>query len=258
MADNLEDRVKNTESDNDKANGHNSPLEIKVLEEQAKKRKPRGFLGKMIDYTIAGAAFATSYALVGSAALIANAIGFVGDRIINYQRKRDTPSRQTRDTAIMSSLFSIPGHYFFKWVNQAINVKTWSGLLGRFAVQNLAYAPPMYVAGNLVGYPLTHGTTKGLWNYGIKDLGWRNYKDSIKRFSIPNLVAARYAPPQTHFPISLGLGMLWKTTLGSRFLHEADPYKYEHKIIDGKPANITDINDYRQKPPANMPLEKAA
>lgn len=239
MADDLESRVNNTSSDSsdDKSNGHSSPLEIKVLEEQAKKRKPRGTLGTILDYTIAATAFAASYALVGTSALIANAIGFVGDRIINYKRKRDTPSRQTRDTAIMSSLFSIPGHYFFKWVNQVINVKTWGGLLARYAVQNLAYAPPMILAGNLVGYPLTYGTTKGLYNYGIRDLGWRNYKDGIKRFSIPNLVAARYAPPKTHYGISLGLGMLWKTTLGARFLHETDPYKYEHKIIDGKPAN---------------------
>ena len=242
MADDLVNRINNSEipssySNERKSNGHSSPLEIKVLEEEAKKRKPRGLVGKILDYTIASAAVATSYALIGPMALVANAISFVGDRVVNYKRKRDTPSRQTRNSAVLSSLFSIPGYYAFKWMNSLINVKTWGGLALRYLVQNFVYIPPMVVGGRLIAYPLVHGTTKGLWNYGIKDLGWRNYKDGLKYFSWPNLAAARFLPAYTHFPISLGTGLLWKTTIGSRYLHEADPYKYEHEIIDGKPAN---------------------
>ena len=242
MADNdLEDRLNsNSGSENNKANGHNSPLEIKILEEQAKKRKPRGLFGKIMDYGIAAGAVAASYSLIGSMALVANAISFVGDRIVNYKRKRDTPSRQTRNSAILSSLFSIPGHYAFEWMNKLWNVTKWTGLATRFAVQQFVYYPAMTVVGNLVGYPLVHGTTKGLFNYGIADLGWRNYKTGLKYFSLPNLAAARFAPAYTHFPISLGMGLLWRTTVGSRYLHEVDPYKYEHSKIDGAPANGKD------------------
>jgi hypothetical protein len=240
MADNLESRLNsNTDSDNleAKANNHNSPEIIKFLEEKAKTRKPRGTLGKIVDYTIAAGAVAASYSLIGPTALIANGLTFIGARIVNHMRKRDTPSRQVRNQALISSLFSIPGHYAFKWMNTLWDVTKWSGLLSRFAAQNFIYAPFMYIAGNLVGYPLVHGTTKGLYEYGIKDLGWRNYKSDFKYFSIPNLFVSRYLPPQSHFPINLGMGLLWRTTIGSRYLHEADPYKYEHEIIDGKPAN---------------------
>jgi hypothetical protein len=239
MADNdLEDMINsNSDSQDNKANGHNNPEIIKSLEERAKQRKPKGLIGKILDYTITAGAVAASYSLIGTSALIANAISFVGARIVNYKRKRNTPSRQTRNMAITASLFSIPGHYAFQYMNKLFNVATWSGLGARFAAQNFVYYPAMTVTGNLIGYPLVHGTTKGLYSYGIKDLGWRNWKTSFKYFSIPNLLVARYLPPETHFPIDLGMGLLWRTTVGSRYLHEADPYKYEHSKIDGTPAN---------------------
>ncbi|MBW2975663.1 hypothetical protein KY366_08135 [Candidatus Woesearchaeota archaeon] len=231
-SDNLEAKANNS-----KSQGHSSPKVIKALDEIAKKRKPRGFFGSMLDYTIAAGAVAASYALVGPIALIANGIRFVGDRIVNNKRKRDTPSRQTRNSAIIASLLSIPGHYAFQLMNKLINVKTWSGLATRYAVQNFVYGPAMLLTTNTIAYPLTFGTTQGMWDYGITDLGWRNYKTGLAYFSWPNLAAARFLPDYTHFPISLGTGLLWRTTAGSRFLHEADPYKYEHRIIDGKPAN---------------------
>ncbi len=240
MADNLEDRLNdNDNSDNleSKANGHSNPKIINFLQEKAKQRKPRGLLGRIADYTVAAGAIAASYSLIGMPAIIANAISFASTRIVNYKRNRDTPSRQVRNNAIFASLFSIPGHYAFKWMNKIWDVTKWSGLLARFAAQNFVYYPTMTVAGNLIGYPVVQGTTKGLYEYGIKDLGWRNWKTSFKYFSIPELFVARYLPPQTHFPISLTSGLIWRTTVGSRYLHEADPYKYEHRIIDGKPAN---------------------
>lgn len=244
MADDLENRLRNNDNDNDnsnnleaKANGHNNPKIINFLQEKAKQRKPRGLLGKIADYTIAAGAVAAAYSIVGVPALIANGLTFIGSKIVNYKRKRDTPSRQVRNQAIISSLFSIPGHYAFKFMNKIWDVTKWSGLLARFMVQEFIYYPTMAVTGNLIGYPLVHGTTKGLFNYGIKDLGWRNWKTGLKYFSIPNMFVARYMPPETQFPIDLGMGLLWRTTAGSRYLHEADPYKYEHKIIDGKFTN---------------------
>jgi len=243
MADELEDRLSDDDnSDNletkvNKSNGHSNPEIINLLQEKAKHRKPRGLFGKIMDYTIATGAVAASYALIGPMALVANGIRFVGDRVINYKRKRDTPSRQTRNGAIMSSLFAIPGYYAFKWMNSLINVKTWGGLALRYAVQNFIYSPLITLTAFHVGYPLTHRTTKGLYKYGLADLGWRNYKTGLKYFSWPNLAAARFLPAYTHFPISLSTGLLWRTTIGSRYLHETDPYRYEHEIIDGKPVN---------------------
>lgn len=240
MADDLEGKLNDSNINSDnleaKANGHSNPEIINFLQEKAKQRKPRGFLGKILDYTITAGAIAASYALIGPMALVANGIRFVGDRIINYRRKRDTPSRQTRNGAIMASLFSIPGYYAFKWMNSLINVKTWGGLALRYAVQNFIYSPLMTITAFHVGYPLVHRTTKGLYKYGLADLGWRNYKTGLKYFSWTNLAAARFLPAYTHFPISLGTGLLWRTTIGSRYLHETDPYRYEHEIIDGKPA----------------------
>lgn len=244
MADSLDDVLDGSngnkndlESKTKSSNGHSNPKIIKFIEEKAKQRKPRSRLGGIVDYIIAAGAVTASYALIGPTALVANAISFIGERIVNYKRKRDTPSRQTRNSAIMASLLSIPGYYAFKWMNRLFDVATWSGLISRFAVQNLVYTPAMMLAGNTIGYPLHFGTTKGIWSYGIADLGWRNYKTGTKYFSWPNLAAARFLPPYTHYPISLGMGMLWRTTAGSRYLHEADPYRYEHRIIDGKPAN---------------------
>ena len=100
MADSLEDRLKDSNSDNLEAkvknsNGHSNPEIINFLEEKAKQRKPRGLFGKIMDYTISIGCVAASYALIGSMALVANAIGFIGDRIVNYRRKRDTPSRKS-------------------------------------------------------------------------------------------------------------------------------------------------------------------
>jgi hypothetical protein len=242
MADDLDERLNDNNSDNleskvNNSDSHSNPEVIEALEERAKKRKPRGLFGKIMDYTIAAGAVAASYALIGPMALVANAISLVATKIVNYKRKRDTPSRQIRNNAIMASLFSIPGYYAFKWMNRLIDVTTWSGLATRFAVQNFAYVPAMMLAGNTVGYPLVFGTTKGMFKYGIRDLGWRNYKTGTKYFSWPNLAAARFLPDYTHFPLSLGMRVLWGTTAGARYLHEADPYKYEHKIIDGKPVN---------------------
>ena len=135
-------------------------------------------------------------------------------------------------------------------MNKLFDVTRWSGLLGRFVAQNFAYMPFRAVAGTLVGYPLVNGTTKGLYDYGIKDLGWRNYKTTFKYFSLPNLAVARWLPDYTHFPIEIANGIIWKSTVGARALHEVDPYKYEHEVIDGKPAN----GAYEeQKKPAPQP-----
>ena len=84
MADDLEGKLDgNSNSEDPKANGHNSPLETKILQEQAKKRKPRGILGKVADYTISAAAIAASYTAIGPMALVANGLNFVGDRFVN-------------------------------------------------------------------------------------------------------------------------------------------------------------------------------
>ena len=251
MADSLENIVENRpKSDNletkVKGQGHNSPHIIKFLEEKAKQRKPRSTLGKILDYTIAAGCIVGSYLAVGNIALVANVISLIGERIVNWRRGRDTPSRQTRNSALMASLMSIPGYFAFKWMNSLYDVTTWSGLLKRYAVQNFAYIPANTLIGNAIGYPLHFGTTKGMWDYGIKDLGWRNYKTGLKYFSWPNLAAARFLPDYTHYPVALGAGMLWRTTAGSRYLHEADPYKYEHRIIDGKPANGAENKSYKK------------
>ena len=228
--DSLEDRLEASPS-----NG--SSIDTKFLEEKAKTRKPRGLFGTIMDYTIAASAAAASYAAVGPMALWANAIGFVGNRIVNFRRKRDTPSRQTRNTAIMSSIMAVPGKLAFDAMNYLIDVTTMSGWLLRGAVQQFGYFPAMTVLGTSIGHPLVHGTTTGLYDYGLRDLGVRNYKTGLKWFAIPNMLVARYLPDYTHFPISLANNLVFRTTVGSRFLYEVDPYKYEHKILDGKPAN---------------------
>lgn len=221
--DTLEERVSNS------SNSENN------LEDIVKNHKPRGFIGKIFDYTIAAGANILSYLAIGNMALIANAIAFVGDRIVNWRRKRDTPSRQTRNSAIMASLMAIPGKIGFDLMNKYINVKTMSGWLTRGVVQLGLFRPAMGLANTAISYPLINRTFKGMYEKGYKKAWWNIYKDGLKYLGIPNMLTARFLPPQTHFPISLGLRTLFRTSVAERVIKiYEDPYRYEYKKINGQ------------------------
>lgn len=245
----------------ERANSVNSDTENN-LEDIVKNHKHKGFFGKLFDYTIAAASVFASYALIGPVALLANGVAFVSDRIVNLKRKRDTPSRQTRNSAILASLMSVPGKIGFDIMNSLINVKTWGGWLTRAAVQLGIFQPLMITTYNTFSYPLINKTFKGMYEKGYKQLPWKMYKDHLKYLGIPNMLAARFLPAATHFPIYLGLRTAYRTMIGERIMEiYEDPYRYEHKRIDGQ--SITDlIKKYQakqeHKPPAYQPAYQPA
>ena len=58
----------------------------------------------------------------------------------------------------------------------------------------------------------------------MKPFWIRNWKDGAMYFSAPNQLAANLTAPMLHYPISRGLGLLYRGTVGQRLFKAEDPY----------------------------------
>jgi len=206
----------------------------KNLEDVIRNHKPTPFLKKVFNYAIGFGAIATSFLLVGTIGLGAGLLGLSGEYINAKIRRRDFPSRQFRNVALMWSLISIPGSWLYNWMNATINVKTTIGMLQRAAVE----IPAVHLVGgpayHLISYPLENQKFKGLYDLDLKRVWWKNFKASMKYFIWPEMLMARFAPPYIHFPALLVSKALYTVTFGSRRVRIIDPYILDHKKIRGK------------------------
>ncbi|GAJ06832.1 unnamed protein product, partial [marine sediment metagenome] len=203
---NIGDKVK----DNGKRNFHNKSL-----------------AGKLFDYTIGTAFAAAAVSIMGPMALIGPATAILGDYIVNRKRGKKLSSRQIRDNMVIGSIMSIPSIFGFNLMNEYINIKTWAGKIARAIVQTgpfyLAIAPPWYLVDYIVR-PYKNKSLKNLSEKHLKPFFFRNWRDGLATFTVPNQLAANYLPPITHYPISSGLGLLYRGTVGQRLLKAEDPY----------------------------------
>lgn len=204
------------------------------LEDVIRNHKPTPFLKKVFDYAVGFGTMAFSFFVAGPIGPAAALMGLAGEYLNAKIRKRDFPSRQFRNTALLWSLISIPGSMLYNWMNATINVKTTIGMLQRAAVE----IPAVHLIGgpayHLVSYPLENRKFKGLLNLDLKRIWWKNFKASMKYFIVPEMLMARFAPAYIHFPALLLSKMFYTITFGSRRVRLIDPYILEHKKIRGK------------------------
>lgn len=178
----------------------------------------RGLLAKIFDYGVAIAATAASYSLIGPVALVSSGIAHLGDYFAGWKRGEKTSSASTRDSSILSAIWTPVGSYIFNFMNTQIDISTLYGKAARAFTQ-------------LVVAPLTVGFTAFMSDYVIrrkqltgtiehvKKYFMENYFDSLKYLGIPRLAVAYTLPPPVQYPIDIGL----------RFLHRMGNVAYSHR-----------------------------
>lgn len=224
MAGSLEDIANETKSGQDN-------LEAKVNSSK------KGFFGSLVDkflsygkiafdFAVGTAATLISYSLIGTTALVAVGISIAGDLIINYRKGESTPSRMLRDSVIQAAFWSIPGYHAFKWMNSVIDISTLGGKITRAVVQ-LGILPHLITPlSYFTGYTFRNKSPEGFTQF-MKDFYWKNYKKGLAYFGIPNMLAAYYLPPYTHYPISLSTQTFGRAAIFGDVLKEYDFYKDE-------------------------------
>ncbi len=206
----------------------------KNLEDVVRNHKHTPFLKKIFNYAAGFGAIAASFLIAGPIGPGAALLGIAGEYFNCKIRKRDFTSRQFRNTALIWSALSIPGSMLYNWMNATFNVKTTIGMLQRAAVE----LPVVHLIGgpayHLVSYPLENQRFRGLYNLDLKRVWWNNLKSTLKYFTLPEMLMARFAPAYLHFPALLLSKTLYNITFGSRRVRMIDPYILEHKKIRGK------------------------
>ncbi len=167
----------------------------------------RGLLGKIFDYSVAIGATAASYAIAGPIALVGTGVALVGDYLSNWREGVKTSSASTRDSAILSAIWTPIGSYFFNLMDTKINMATIYGNIARIFTQVVAVPFTLGLGGLMSNYVIRGKQIKGTWEY-TKKYFMENYRDSLKRLSIPRLLALYTLPERLQYPTYILLGLL--------------------------------------------------
>lgn len=184
----------------------------------------RGIIGKIFDYGTAITATALSYSVIGPLSIIAVGTSALGDHISNWRSGKKTTSAQIRDSAILSSFWSIPVSYAFNLMNAFISTASLTGKVVRAFAQLVALPFAIGRLGFASDYVIRHKKFKGAYKNQVDKFWFKNYKDALTYLSIPNMAVAYLAPAQYHYPASLLTGLIGRTTIGTRHIKALDPY----------------------------------
>lgn len=183
----------------------------------------RGLLAKIFDYGVAIAATAVSYSLVGPIALVGTGIAVVGDYFAGWKRGEKTSSASTRDSSILSAIWTPIGSYIFSFMNTQIDISTLYGKAARGLAQLVAFPLTIGPLGSMSDYVIRRKQITGTIEY-IKKYFMEGYFDSLKYLGIPRLLVAYTLPPPLQYPIDIGL----------RFLRRMGNVAYAHRTA-GRP-----------------------
>ena len=177
----------------------------------------RGLLAKIFDYGVAIAATAASYALVGPIAIVSTGIAVFGDYVADWKQGKTTSSASTRDSSILSAIWTPIGNYLFN-IMTGIDVGTIYGKVSRAFAQLVVAPLTVGLAAFTSDYVIRRKQIKGAGDH-ISKYFMKNYWDSLKYLSIPRLITAYTLPPQVQYLVDIGL----------RFLRRMGKVAQEHR-----------------------------
>lgn len=178
----------------------------------------RGLLAKVFDYGVAIIATAASYALVGPIALISAGIAVVGDYFAGWKRGEKISSASTRDSSILSAIWTPIGSYIFNFMNTQIDIATLPGKVTRALAQLFAFPSTVGLVGFMSEYVIRGKQLTGTIEH-VKKYFMQSYFDSLKYLGVPRLAIAYTLPPPVQYPIDIGL----------RFLRRIGDVTYRHR-----------------------------
>mgnify|MGYP001607136082 CR=1 FL=1 len=185
----------------------------------------RGLLAKIFDYTVALGATAAGYVIAGPIIFASTGVALIGDYIADRRRKITTSSASTRDSAVISAIWTPIGSYVFNLMGK-IDVGTLYGKVLRGFSQLVVAPLTLGFAAFTSNYVIVRKKIKGLFDY-TKKYFMEGYWDNIKWLSIPRLFAAYTLPQPLQYPTEIMLRFFRR--MGNVFQsrkHEGDPYGY--------------------------------